>query len=847
LATLKLALLGLGGPITLTIGGLILLAKGVYDTNETFRNFVDNVGGVIASDFRNAVDGMAKDANSAASDIQTAYEDLTAKLDPIGQFIRKLFKDVFKDTSDSAEASATASSNSFNDFFNSLSTSAVEGFNGLNTIISNWWAGLPAPIRSIFGGNAASMLVGAAGYVAALPGRTPSGTPERQGPYLPPDLPNRNAPSGTPLEFPGSGGVTGGGGGGGKAKKEKELQEYIRNEQDFLRQVAQIGQNRIALTMGLSNEELNILQSQAQFRSDNAINEQQYLQDQRDAAKYSLETRDQYLKDIKEKYDNENTLIQQQFDQSVYAPFLALERQLIGENEALEASLKALREGRTELTAEERIGLEVNRQLQARAREGLAITPKVTKAIQDQAKAQDDLNKKILYTTKLKALEKEIKLLSIINSEERRLAELRADGLSNEEAQKIFNLEKIKKNIEDVRALIDGFVSQTSSDYKGFLKAVISGEDAADALRQFQEGLTDKVLTIFLDFAMAPVEKFMKEAFEGLFLPGGANGTSIGEGEREPGIEGNTTATDENTAAIQELTAAFNRGGSPSAAFEGGAGGGGAFDAANVFGGGGNLTGGIFDTIAQQMGGATESLDSFSAHMGQFVDSSIASSESLGTWTSEGLKNLDADTKEASGDWQKSLGTAVSAIGVAAGAVMGIAAGIGQIKKGGTSNILGGIGSIFMSLGGAIGGLGNLGLFGADGGVAPKGWKPFPVSAFANGGTVTGPTLGLVGEGKYNEAIVPLPNGRSIPVDLGNGIREKMGNSSPSSSSPPMLSMSFETTSINGVEYVSRDQLEQAMMETRKLASKEGAMRGANLAIDRLQQSPNIRRRVGMR
>jgi hypothetical protein len=26
------------------------------------------------------------------------------------------------------------------------------------------------------------------------------------------------------------------------------------------------------------------------------------------------------------------------------------------------------------------------------------------------------------------------------------------------------------------------------------------------------------------------------------------------------------------------------------------------------------------------------------------------------------------------------------------------------------------------------------------------------------------PTLGLVGEGKYNDAIVPLPDGRSIPV-----------------------------------------------------------------------------------
>jgi murein DD-endopeptidase MepM/ murein hydrolase activator NlpD len=54
----------------------------------------------------------------------------------------------------------------------------------------------------------------------------------------------------------------------------------------------------------------------------------------------------------------------------------------------------------------------------------------------------------------------------------------------------------------------------------------------------------------------------------------------------------------------------------------------------------------------------------------------------------------------------------------------------------------------------------------ANGGVAPGGIK---FQAFAGGGTVTGPTLGLVGEGKYNEAIVPLPDGKSIPVELNNG------------------------------------------------------------------------------
>jgi tape measure domain-containing protein len=40
---------------------------------------------------------------------------------------------------------------------------------------------------------------------------------------------------------------------------------------------------------------------------------------------------------------------------------------------------------------------------------------------------------------------------------------------------------------------------------------------------------------------------------------------------------------------------------------------------------------------------------------------------------------------------------------------------------------------------------------------------------FANGGMVTGPTLGVLGEGRFNEAVVPLPDGRSIPVELGGG------------------------------------------------------------------------------
>ena len=43
----------------------------------------------------------------------------------------------------------------------------------------------------------------------------------------------------------------------------------------------------------------------------------------------------------------------------------------------------------------------------------------------------------------------------------------------------------------------------------------------------------------------------------------------------------------------------------------------------------------------------------------------------------------------------------------------------------------------------------------------------FGIPQYANGGIVTKPTTALIGEGGMNEAVVPLPDGRSIPVDFG--------------------------------------------------------------------------------
>lgn len=135
-------------------------------------------------------------------------------------------------------------------------------------------------------------------------------------------------------------------------------------------------------------------------------------------------------------------------------------------------------------------------------------------------------------------------------------------------------------------------------------------------------------------------------------------------------------------------------------------------------------------------------------------------------------------------------------------------------------------------------------------------------ATFANGGAftnsiVSSPTLfrfadgGVTKTGEMGEAgpeaIMPLsrgPGGR-LGVDA-SGLRAAMGPAPGSSGGSPVLNMSFETTNIGGVEYVSREQLEVAMAETRRAAARDGANRGMTMTLDRIQNSGSVRRRIGV-
>lgn len=111
--------------------------------------------------------------------------------------------------------------------------------------------------------------------------------------------------------------------------------------------------------------------------------------------------------------------------------------------------------------------------------------------------------------------------------------------------------------------------------------------------------------------------------------------------------------------------------------------------------------------------------------------------------------------------------------------IMAIVGGAAGSLGGGLSSAFGASGPSFnagafsgaaLSSGAAFGGAGAGSFSGAfSSGAAAFNPAAFSIPKLANGGVVTGPTLGLVGEGRYNEAVIPLPDGKSVPVQLSGG------------------------------------------------------------------------------
>lgn len=182
--------------------------------------------------------------------------------------------------------------------------------------------------------------------------------------------------------------------------------------------------------------------------------------------------------------------------------------------------------------------------------------------------------------------------------------------------------------------------------------------------------------------------------------------------------------------------------------------------------------GGIFDVFLGDLKGL------FKGENGLFGEGGLFGNLKAGLFGGDGEKGIFGNFMQnltgEGGGFMKAITGAIGGGGSGGllGGLMGGSGGglLGGLLGGGKSGIMGllkpllgmipGIGPLLSILPFAKGGIiGNKMHALEKGGVMPR---------YAKGGVATQPTY-LVGEGKQNEAVVPLPDNKSIPVDLGRG------------------------------------------------------------------------------
>ena len=126
------------------------------------------------------------------------------------------------------------------------------------------------------------------------------------------------------------------------------------------------------------------------------------------------------------------------------------------------------------------------------------------------------------------------------------------------------------------------------------------------------------------------------------------------------------------------------------------------------------------------------------------------------------------------------------------------------------------------------------------------------VFKFAEGGFVTGPTNAIIGEGGQPEYVIPASKMResmgryaagargSAVIGSGNGTSDSGGGTATMTGSS--IDVRYTVERINSVDYVTADQFQQGMQK----AAMEGAQRGQQATLRRLQNSSSTRRSVGI-
>ena len=157
------------------------------------------------------------------------------------------------------------------------------------------------------------------------------------------------------------------------------------------------------------------------------------------------------------------------------------------------------------------------------------------------------------------------------------------------------------------------------------------------------------------------------------------------------------------------------------------------------------------------------------------------------------------------------------------------------------------------AVGGGGGGGGFSGAFGSGGPSFNAGAFSGP-SLMAEGGFVTGPTSAIIGEGGESEYVIPSSKMNAAMARYSRGARGENvlagggtegGDAQAMTGAMPVatpIDVRYSVERINDVEYVTADQFRAGMQQ----AAAQGAQRGEQQTLRRLQQSPSVRKRVGV-
>ncbi len=164
------------------VTALAALSTALYDNNTTFRAWVDNIGTVVANDFKAAMKKMAGD-----------FEGLGKYAKQVGDYIAKVFKITAADVGNSGKQTGGM----WQSAFKSIADNARGMFQSIGIAIQKLWQSIPAPLRNLLGGQAKG--TGAGGLLQI--GQYIQGASKRavqMGPKLPPGV----SPKGDRLDIP---------------------------------------------------------------------------------------------------------------------------------------------------------------------------------------------------------------------------------------------------------------------------------------------------------------------------------------------------------------------------------------------------------------------------------------------------------------------------------------------------------------------------------------------------------------------------------------------------------------------------------------------------------------------